>query len=113
MFAGVTTHYYTFADEAEYLSMSNGVDLTVPVPRYVPAEVQMRQARLALMRAGNLAAVETALTAMTGVTGEAARIEWQYSNTIKRNQPLVLSLGAVLGLTPTQLDDLFLLAESI
>lgn len=73
----------------------------------VPGAVSMRQARLALLKAGLLSQVNTAIAAMPGADGDTARIEWEFSGTVERHRPLVLSLIAVLGLTDAQLDDLF------
>lgn len=76
-------------------------------------EVQMRQARLALLQAGYYDAVDGAINAMTGAAGKAAKIEWQVSNTLRRNHPLVSTMGAMLGLTSAQLDGLFTLAARL
>ena len=73
----------------------------------VPAEVTMRQARLALLGAGLLDGVETAINAMTEPAKTKARVEWDYSNTLRRDHPLVATLGTGLGLTGEQLDGLF------
>lgn len=89
---------------------------TLPTPPevpYVPAEVTMRQARLALLQVGKLAAVDAAINALAEPTKTAARIEWEYSGTVKRHQPLVLALAPALGLTSDQLDALFIAAESL
>lgn len=75
--------------------------------------VTMRQARLALLQAGLLGAVNQAVAAMPGVEGEAARIEWEFSTTVERHRPLVQSLVGALNLTETQLDDLFALAATL
>ena len=79
----------------------------------IPQAVTMRQARLALLAAGKLAAVSSAIAGMTGAEGDAARIEWEFSSEVKRNQPLVTSLGKVLGLTAVQLDNLFVTASTL
>lgn len=76
-----------------------------------PKEVTMRQARLALLEAGKLAAVTAAIAGMPGVAGDAARIEWEYSSVLKRSQPLVGAMSAVLGLSAAQVDALFLSAS--
>lgn len=73
----------------------------------VPSEVTMRQARLALLAAGLLDDVEAAINAMSDPAKAAARIEWDYSNTLRRDHPLVATLGVGLGLTTEQLDNLF------
>lgn len=76
-------------------------------------EVQMRQARLALLQAGYYDVVNAAINAMPGAAGKSAQIEWQVSNTLKRNHPLVISMGAVLQLNAAQLDGLFALAATL
>ena len=85
----------------------------VPVVDPVPEVVTMRQARLALLGAGMLTQVNTAVANMPGAAGDAARIEWEFSSTVERNRPLVQSLTGELGLTESQLDDLFRLAATL
>lgn len=79
----------------------------------VPAEVTMRQARLALYGAGLLASVETAIDALPEPTRTAARIEWDYSSTVQRNNTFVATLGAALGLSGGYLDALFIAAHEL
>ena len=79
----------------------------------VPQTVTMRQARLALLQSGSLSAVNAAIAGMSGAMGEAARIEWEFSSEVKRNQPLVVALTPTLGFTSKQLDDLFILAATL
>lgn len=79
----------------------------------IPQAVTMRQARLALYGAGLLATVNSAIAGMTGAQGEAARIEWEFSSEVKRNQPLVMALAPVLGMTQAQLDQLFVTAAGL
>jgi hypothetical protein len=69
----------------------------------------MRQARLALSQQGLLATVQSNIEALP----EESQIEWEYAAVVERNSPLVASLGAALGLTETQLDDLFKLAITL
>lgn len=85
----------------------------VAPPSTIPKFVTMRQARLALLGAGMLAQVNNAVAAMTGVQGEAARVEWEYSQEVQRDRSLVTSLGTALGLTDAQLDALFVAANAI
>jgi len=75
--------------------------------------VDMAQARLALLQAGHLAAVDAAIAAMPGAEGSAARIEWGYRSTVRRGSPLVQSMAAVLSLTESDLDALFALAATL
>lgn len=82
-------------------------------PVSVPPAVSARQARLALLGAGMLDAVEQALQAMAGAEGQAARIEWEYATEIQRESPLVLGLGEALGLDGSQIDQLFITASTL
>ncbi len=79
----------------------------------VPQSVTMRQARLALLQAGKLQAVNNAIASMTGPQGEAARIEWDYSNEVKRDQPLTISLAQSIGMTESEMDALFIEAAKL
>lgn len=69
----------------------------------------MRQARLALKQQGLLATVQSNIDTLT----EDSQIEWEYAAIVERNSPLVTSLGGALGLTETQVDDLFKLAITL
>ena len=83
-----------------------------PAPA-VPSSVTMRQARLALLGAGKLAAVQTAIDALSEPTKTAAMIEWEYSNEVQRHNGLVASLGPALNLTSEQIDTLFIEAAKL
>ena len=89
-------------------------DALVGIPKLVnPLAVTMRQARLALLGAGLLDMVNTAISNMPGVEGDAARIEWEYAHEVRRDSPLVSGLAAALSLTEEQLDQLFVVAAGI
>jgi hypothetical protein len=75
--------------------------------------VTMRQARLALLGAGVLEAADAAIGAMLGVEGDAARIEWEYATTLRRDHPLVAGMGLALGLDAEAIDQLFVQAAEI
>lgn len=91
-----------------------GGDVVAPeVVAHVPAEVTMRQARLALLAAGLLDDVETAIDAMEEPTQTAARIEWEYSNALQRDNALVAALGPALGLSTNAVDNLFRAAAAL
>ena len=86
--------------------------LRTPVP-VVPSRITMRQARLALLQSGLLGQVDAAIAAMTGGVGDAARIDWQFAQTVERTHPLVATMTAQLTLTTQQIDDLFTLGASL
>lgn len=79
----------------------------------VPDAVTMRQARLALLAAGKLAAVQDAINALPSPQKEAAQIEWEYSNEVRRHQPFVQALAPALGLNDAALDALFIAAQGM
>lgn len=81
-----------------------------PLPPVIPSVVTMRQARLALLQAGLLSLVESAIASMES---PAAQIEWDYSQEVNREQPLVKQLAEALNLTSDQLDNLFLEASKL
>lgn len=80
----------------------------VPTPPVVPAEITMRQARLVLLGAGLLSGVQTAIDGLPEPQRSAANIEWEFSNTLQRRNPFVLTLGPALGLSAEQIDALFI-----
>ena len=79
----------------------------------VPQEVSMRQARLALLARGVLGEVDAAIDSLPSPDREAARIEWDYSSVVARNSPLVVMMGAALGLDDDALDELFITAARL
>lgn len=80
-------------------------------PPVVPSFITMRQARLALMGAGLLDDVDTAIAAISDpTTRKAAQIEWEFSNELQRNNAFVALLAPALGLSGVQVDALFVQA---
>lgn len=79
----------------------------------VPQTVTQRQARLALLSAGKLAAVEEAIAAMPEPDRSVAQVEWTYAATVNRNSPLVAKLIAAINLSESETDDLFILADTL
>lgn len=72
-------------------------------------EVTMRQARLALLQANLLKSVQTTIKG----SSEAYQIEWEYSSVVRRDSPLVSTVASYLGLTQTEVDNLFIIASSL
>jgi len=75
--------------------------------------VSMRQARLALLHAGLLKQVEATLDMLEEPARSAAKIEWEYSQEVKREWPWVVQLTAAMGMTDEQVDGLFQLAATL
>lgn len=75
-----------------------------------------RQLRLAIVVHADisLASVQAAIDAIPDPTErEAAQVEWDYATKFERLHPTILRLGASLGLTPEQIDDLWVIAETL
>lgn len=85
-----------------------------PVLRAVPEEITMRQAQQALAISGLLDQVQPLIDAIPDpLERTLAQIEWTKSQTLKRGRPLVLKIGAGLGLTPDQQDDMLVFANTL
>lgn len=102
-------------DYQDYLSwlLQGNTPEDADIPYSVPNLVTMRQARIALLRKGKLNDVEACIQSMTGTEGDEARIEWEYSSLVDRNRPLMQKVIDLIGLTNTEVDELFTLAYSI
>lgn len=80
----------------------------IPDKPLVPMTVTMRQARLALLKAGKLSMVASVIDSLPSPDKEYVQIEWEYSQTVERNRPYVIQLGEALGLSEEELDNLFI-----
>lgn len=79
----------------------------------VPSVVTLRQAKLALISAGLLSSVNSAIASMESPDKEIAEVEWEYATTVERNSPLLTTLAGELGLNDAALDSLFTLAATL
>ena len=87
-------------------------DAMAGMPKSVQS-VTMRQARLALLNAGLLDYVDAAINAMSEPQKTAARITWDYSSEVERNNATLVALASALGLTDADLDNLFAVAATL
>jgi hypothetical protein len=77
----------------------------------IPYSVTVRQARLALLKAGLLDDVIKYMESDTTPIEE--KIDWEFSTEFFRDMPTVLKLAGLLKITEKQLDDLFLGASAL
>ena len=96
-----------------WLAEGNTPDPADPIVTPIPTEVTMRQARLALFQQGLLANVQTAIDGLTEPQKTVTQISWDYAQTVKRDDDLVVQLSGALGLTQEQLDTLFTEAATL
>jgi len=93
--------------------LNNGVWESPPPVIIVPQEITMRQARLALLDIGLLSNVTTAINSLPEPDKTKAQIEWEYSNALQRDNSFVAVLGAALGLSSQDIDNLFITAKGL
>lgn len=113
---GYAAQFIAAPDEVTHgwkLSSGTWTPPPAPPPPGPPTVVTMRQARLALLQAGKLAAVAPAIAALPSPAKEAAQIEWEYSTEVQRSWPLVQALAPALGMTNADLDALFIAAAAL
>lgn len=95
----------------------DGDNFTSPPPSapVVPQQVTMAQARNALEDAGiSSADVDAAIENIQNPAQKRkAKNDWEYAPYVRRNSNLTKSLGAMLGLTEQQIDELFIAAEKL
>ena len=96
-----------------WLAEGNTPDPADPIVIPIPTEVTMRQARLALFQQGLLSNVQTAIDGLSEPQKTVTQISWDYAQTVKRDDDLVVQLSGALGLTNADLDGLFTLASTL
>ena len=86
-----------------------------PLPPPPVPSLTARQLRLWLLAAGiTPAAIDAQVDAMSDPAAQArARVEWEYATEYKHDHPLVLQIGAALGLSQVQIDAAFRAAAAL
>lgn len=79
-----------------------------PMPT-VPQQITMRQAQQALLEAGLLDTVETAVS----FAPRSVQIDWQKGSIVERNSHTVTLLQAQMGKTDWEIDQLFIRANEL
>ena len=79
----------------------------------VPQEIQLWRARTVLKLLGMEQVIEVALNSLDEPLKTGALYIWQFGTTVERNSQTVMLLQTILGLTNSQVDDIFIQAENI
>ena len=86
----------------------------IPVAPAVPQAVTRRQAKQALLINSKLSLVQPAIDAIADAAQKAMiQIEWDDSQEFQRERASVIAIGSAIGLSSSQLDDLFVLAATL
>ena len=95
----------------DYLTLSDateqGFQPEPPRPEPVPVSVPKWALLLVLRRMGKEDALKTAIAAYNGADAARVRAKWEASEVIERDGSTVNALGAAVGLTPEQVDQVF------
>tara|TARA_R110002126_G_scaffold217985_1_gene363764 strand:- start:124 stop:546 length:423 start_codon:yes stop_codon:yes gene_type:complete len=96
----------------------NGIEWLVitelpEVSEPIPAQIGMDQAKLALYDEGLIDAVELAIDALPVGQKKRVKIEWNTRTTVRRNRGLVSKVLKAAGLSETDIDNLFVLANTL
>lgn len=89
----------------------------MPSPEQILEEMRSKmiispfQGRMALFKAGLMSQVEKIISSSN--TPQEVKIAWEYAIEWRRLSPMTISLGAALGLTENQIDELYQEASQI
>ena len=105
-------------DEYSAISMRwtkvEGVWTAPPAPDpIVPQVIPMNKALKQLVISGIYEQAATLVATAPGIEGELLRIDWARADGMRRDAPIVLALGAQLGLTESQIDAMFIAANAL
>ena len=105
------------------ISASHTIEMVAGIPTRVlvledapvqsAAPLSARQFRLALIQAGILPSIQAAIDALEEPTRSWVTTEWEYSTEFDRDHPMVIGLSAQVGLTPEQVDTMWIWAATI
>lgn len=79
----------------------------------IPQRITARQAQLALLEAGHLAAVEAVIESFPAEIRARVRVEWGRATHVERGSQVMQMVATALGLTSAQVDALFVAAAAL
>lgn len=94
-----------------WLAEGNTPEPYTPPPAAIPQTVTRFQARVALVQAGHFDTIDTYIATLPKT--DVKRLAWEDAAEWERASPTLNFLANMLGLTDTDVDDLFILASGI
>lgn len=82
----------------------------------VPEKVTPRQIRIALVLSGNagiLSNIDSMIEALPEPDKSIVKVTWEYSTEIQRTNPYLAQFAGALGFTENDLDNLFIVAQTL
>lgn len=96
------------------LSALTGNQVNTEPVNAVPVSVSPRQFRTALVLSGfSLSTIDNLISTLPSPQKELAKIAWEYSTEIHRDNELLNQMAPLLGFSEEQLDQLFVLASTL
>jgi hypothetical protein len=95
----------------QWLAAGNTPDPYVAPPPPIPASVTRFQALATLSAAGHLPAIRTYIATLD--QDNITRLAWENAADWERSSPTLAALATMLGLTDTEVDDLFVAASQV
>lgn len=87
--------------------------VVVVPPSDVPTEVPLWAFRAVLTVQGIAPQVDGLIAALPEPQKTVAQVQWEFGNYIVRSHPLIVALGAQIGMTAAQIDDVFRQAAAL
>lgn len=108
-------HGEIYFDEENQVFTYKKLELTIEeLKSKIPKTVSQRQLRTQLVLTGfNLTDIDTAIKSLPEPDRSVALVAWDYAVTFERESPLLVSLALMLGLTETDLENIFINASQL
>lgn len=99
--------------ESRIAQYSSTVSQITQAAESVPQEVERWKLRAALKTMGYFNSVEAVISAIPEPQQTILREKWAGQETVQRNHPTIIQLGTAIGLSSSQIDDVFKTANAI
>jgi hypothetical protein len=113
-YEGVKIGELEFPDGTSEDVINKELAIYAMAPNIKIPDVSPRQLRQALVLSGlSLGLIDTAIDAQEEPLKTLAHVAWEYSTVFERSSDTVNMIGASIGLTPENIDDLWNLASTL